>query len=350
MNQTPTARGFRQPAEWESHRACWLAFPHNAYEWGEPLAAAQAEFVAFCEAIADVDPRTGKAQGEQIELLVANIEVLEQARRALARIPVNFHLIPYDDIWLRDCAPIFIKDVEGAVAAATFQFNVWGRKFDLPLDERVATQIAKGTGLPVFEHSFVLEGGSVETDGEGTCLTTRQCLLNPNRNPGRDPATLERDLKSALGYQKILWLEDGLANDHTDGHIDTIARFVAPGAVMCMVPQTADDPNAAVLERIARTLATFSDAQGRPLRVVTVPSPGRVLDDAGQVMPASYVNFYIGNSTVVVPTYGSEFDRAAVAAIAAHFPNHRTVGRSAKAILTAGGAFHCITQQEPQSV
>jgi agmatine deiminase len=150
-----------------------------------------------------------------------------------------------------------------------------------------------------------------------------------------------------LGYHKILWLDEGLINDHTDGHIDTIARFIAPGVVMCMAPQTEDDPNAATLERIAQALATFTDAQGHPLQVVTIPSPGRVLDEDGEVLAASYVNFYIGNSTVVVPTYGSAFDEAAVKAIAAHFPTRRTIGRSARAIVTGGGAFHCITQQQP---
>jgi agmatine deiminase len=348
MIQNLTAHGFHQPAEWVHHRACWLAFPHNEYEWGKPLAAAQAEFVALCQAIADVDSATGQAQGEQIELLAANLEVLEQARHALVGTPINFHLIPYDDIWLRDCAPIFVKDSAGVVAAATFRFNVWGNKFALPLDEKVSVHIAKGTGLDLLEYPFVLEGGSVETDGEGTCLTTRQCLLNPNRNPDLDQATLEQFLRTALGYQKILWLEDGLLNDHTDGHIDTIVRFIAPGVVMCMVSQSADDPNAATLERIVQTLATFTDAQSRQLNVVTIPSPGRVLDDEGEIMAASYVNFYIGNSTVVVPTYGTEFDAVAVEAIAPHFPTRRTVGLSAKAILTAGGAFHCITQQQPR--
>jgi agmatine deiminase len=347
MTQNLTPQGFSHPAEWTHHHACWLAFPHNAYEWGEPLAAAQKEFVGLCEAIADVDPATGLARGEQIELLTTNLEVLNQARHLLAGIPVNFHLIPHDDIWLRDCAPIFVKDAEGDVSAAVFRFNVWGNKFALPLDEQVAVQIAKGTGLPVLEYPFVLEGGSVDTDGEGTCLTTRQCLLNPNRNPDLDEATLEQFLKTALGYQKILWLDDGLLNDHTDGHIDTIARFIAPGVVMCMAPQSADDPNAETLERIAETLSTFTDAQSRSLKVVTIPSPGRVLDDEGQIMPASYVNFYIGNSTVVVPTYSSEFDDAAVATIATHFPTRRTIGRSARAIVTGGGAFHCITQQQP---
>jgi agmatine deiminase len=347
MTQNLTAQGLSQPAEWEPHRACWLAFPHNAYEWGEPLAAAQLEFVSLCQAIADIDPTTGQARGEQIELLVANIDVLEQARQLLTGTPVNFHLLPYDDIWLRDCAPIFVRNQSSAIAAAVFQFNVWGDKFSLPLDRKVAIQIAKGTGFQTFEHPFVLEGGSVETDGEGTCLTTRQCLLNPNRNPELDQETLEQYLKSALGYQKILWVDEGLINDHTDGHIDTIVRFIAPSVVMCMTPQTEDDPNAATLERIAQTLTTFTDVKGRPLKVVTIPSPGRVLDDDGQIMAASYVNFYIGNSTVVVPTYGSEFDEAAVAAIAHYFPTRRTIGLPSKAILTAGGAFHCITQQQP---
>jgi agmatine deiminase len=347
MIQNLTAKGFNHPAEWEHHRACWLAFPHNAYEWGNMLASTQSEFVGLCEAIANVDPATGLAQGEQIELLVTNLEVLAQARQLLAGIPVNFHLISHDDIWLRDCAPIFVSNPSGVIAATVFQFNAWGNKFALPLDEKVAAQIAKGTGVQVFEYPFFLEGGSVETDGEGTCLTTRQCLLNPNRNPELNQETLEQYLKSALGYHKILWLDEGLINDHTDGHIDTIARFIAPGVVMCMAPQTEDDPNAATLERIAQTLATFTDAQGRPLQVVTIPSPGRVLNGNGEIMAASYVNFYIGNSTVVVPTYGSAFDEAAVKAIATHFPTRRTIGRSARAIVTGGGAFHCITQQQP---
>ncbi|MGB8700205.1 MAG: agmatine deiminase family protein [Thermosynechococcaceae cyanobacterium] len=347
MNRTPTDLGFRQPAEWSPHRACWVAFPYNAKEWGEPLAAAQAEFVALCRAIADPDPVTGGPRGETIELLAANLAVLEQARHALIGIPVNFHLIPYDDIWLRDCAPLFVTNPQRETAAVVFQFNVWGHKFDLPQDEQIALQIAKGTGLPFFEYRLVLEGGSVETDGAGTCLTTRQCLLNPNRNPDLDQATLEKLLKSALGYETILWLDEGLLNDHTDGHIDTLVRFVAPGVAICMQPQSPDDPNAAVLDRIAAELATFKDARGKTLQIIPIPSPGLVLDDAGQIMPASYVNFYIGNSTVVVPTYGTEFDQPAVAAIAACFPDRKTVGLSAKALLTAGGAFHCITQPQP---
>ncbi len=346
MNSTPTAQGFSQPAEWTHHRACWLAFPHNVKEWGAQLPAVQQEFVALCQAIADIDPVTGEPQGEQIELLVPNLDVLAQARHALAKIPATFHLMPYDDIWLRDSGPIFVS-YGNEVAAVCFQFNVWGQKFDLPKDCQVALAIAKATRLQVFEYPFVLEGGSIESDGEGTCLTTRQCLLNPNRNPDLDQTTVEKYLRSALGYETILWLDEGLENDHTDGHIDTIARFVAPGVVVCMSAHSADDPNAQVLARIAQTLATFTDAKGRLLKVVTIPSPGRVLDKDGQVMPASYVNFYIGNRTVVVPTYGTEFDQSAVEAISALFPGRKTIGLSAKAIVSEGGAFHCITQQQP---
>jgi agmatine deiminase len=346
MNQTPASLGFRQPAEWAPHRACWLAYPYNEYEWGTRLAAVQQEFVALCKAIADIDPITGQARGEQVELLVANIEVLEQARTALAGIPVNFHLIPYDDIWLRDCAPIFVSNGD-QTAAVQFQFNAWGDKFDLPQDQKVAAQISKGTGLPVFEYPCVMEGGSLETDGEGTCLTTKQCLLNPNRNPDLEADSLEQFLTSAFGYEKFLWLDQGLLNDHTDGHIDTLVRFVAPGVVVCMVPQTQDDPNAAVLKQIVKTLASWTDAKGRKIQMVTIPSPGAVLDDDGQMMAASYVNFYIGNHVVIVPTYDSPFDDAAVKAIAACFPTRRTVGLSAKAIVSGGGAFHCITQQQP---
>jgi agmatine deiminase len=194
----------------------------------------------------------------------------------------------------------------------------------------------------------VLEGGSVEVDGEGTLLTTRQCLLHPNRNPSLTQAAAEGWLEEALGVQKVLWLAEGLMNDHTDGHVDTLARFVAPGVVVCM-EASLDDPNAPVLEAIGRDLDRMTDAQGRKLTVVRVPSPGRILGRDGAIMPASYVNFYIGNRAVVVPTYLSPHDDDAVEAIARLFPTRLTVGIDARSILSGGGAFHCITQQQPRA-
>jgi agmatine deiminase len=346
--ETPRAAGFAMPAEWERHAACWLAWPHAADLWLENLAAAQEGFVALARGIADPDPKTGAPRGEALSVLVPSAREEATAREALGSLPVRFHHVPTGDIWLRDTAPVFVVGPRGEVGAVRFAFNGWGKKYVLPHDDAVAERIAALSGKRTFAFAWVLEGGSVEVDGEGTCLTTRQCLLNPNRNPGMNGAAIEAGLRDALGCEKVLWLEDGLLNDHTDGHIDTLARFVAPGVVLCMEPRRADDPNRAVLEAIRRALGSMKDARGRKLEVLTVPSPGRVLDDSDLVMPASYVNFYIANTTVVVPQYGVPADEEAVRRVAEAFPQRRAVGAPAKAILAGGGAFHCITQQEPR--
>ncbi|MBP1773423.1 MAG: hypothetical protein H6P99_2586 [Holophagaceae bacterium] len=339
MNPSPLL----QPAEWDRHSACWLAWPGHGHLWRENLAPAQAEWAALCLAIAEQG-------GEGLEILVQDDAAEAAARAALAPVlgQVRFHRVPVGDIWLRDTAPIFVKDVDGRLQAACFRFNGWGGKYVLPEDDRVAGRVAAQSGLPRRDQDWILEGGSVEVDGEGTVLTTRQCLLNPNRNPGLIQAELEAALTLGLGARKVLWLDEGLLNDHTDGHIDTLARFVAPGVVVCMQALDGDDPNATALDQIAADLATFTDARGRRLQVVRIPSPGLVPDEEGEPMPASYVNFYIGNRTVVVPTYGTPHDEAAVAALAPLFPDRRVLGRSARAILSGGGAFHCITQQQPE--
>lgn len=338
-----TRPAFLQPAEWDRHSACWLAWPGHGHLWQENLAPAQAEWTALCLAIAEDG-------GEALDILVQNAGNEAAARVALAPVlgQVRFHRVPTGDIWLRDTAPIFVKDGEGRLHAACFRFNGWGGKYVLPDDDRVADRVAGMAGMPRLAHDWILEGGSVEVDGEGTVLTTRQCLLNPNRNPGLNQVEIEAALATGLGAKKVLWLDEGLLNDHTDGHIDTLARFVAPGVVVCMEALDAADPNAATLDRLAADLASFTDAEGRKLQVVRIPSPGLVLDEEGEPMPASFVNFYIGNRAVVVPTYGTPYDEAAVAALAPLFPGRRVVGRSARAILSGGGAFHCITQQQPE--
>jgi agmatine deiminase len=347
MGHHPADLGFQHPAEWTPHNSCWLAYPHLQDEWGEYLTAAQAEFIELCLAIAAVDPMTGEARGEKLDILVPNISDIEPLQQRLGPIPVRFHLIAYDDGWLRDAGPIFVRHPEGQVAAVRFQFNAWGGKFTFDRDPAVAMAIAKSTGLPIYEYPVVLEGGSIDTDGEGTALTTRQCLLNPNRNPTLTQQDLEQILHQSLGYEKVLWLADGLLNDHTDGHIDMIARFVAPGIVLCMHPADNADPNKAILERIIVSLQSMTDAQGRTLQVRTIPSPGQILDNDGELLAASYVNFYIGNHIVAVPTYGVEQDAKALAEISACFPDRETVGCPAKAFIAKGGAFHCITQQQP---
>jgi agmatine deiminase len=338
-HETPRALGFRQPAEWQPHQACWVAWPSHADLWLDALPEVQGHFAAFCRAI---------GEGERLEVLVLDAAGETAARAALAEVPARFHHIPFGDIWLRDTAPIFLRSPSGEVAAATFAFNGWGGKYVLEHDDRVSERVAGATGLRTFRFPIVLEGGAVETDGEGTLVTTRQCLQSQSRNPGLGAGDVERALCDALGADRVLWLGEGLQNDHTDGHVDTLARFVAPGRVVCMEARDADDPNAAVLARIARDLAAMTDARGRRLEVERLPSPGCVRDGEGRVLPASYANFYVGNRTVAVPTYGSPHDAEAVERVGALFPGRRSVGIPARALLGGGGAFHCITQQQPR--
>ncbi|HEX5854008.1 MAG TPA: agmatine deiminase family protein [Thermoanaerobaculia bacterium] len=344
---TPRAAGFRQPAEWDRHEAVWLAWPSHRDLWGDALGRVRSAFTAFASATADVDPATGRPRGERLDVLVPDAENEALAKSALAGLGARFHRIPFGDIWLRDTAPVFLVGPGGMRATASFGFNGWGGKYVLEGDDGVSSRIAEAAGLPAFRFPWVLEGGSVEVDGEGTCLTTRQCLLNPNRNTGMSREATEAGLRDALSATTVLWLGDGLLNDHTDGHVDTLARFVAPGVVVCMGPARQDDANRQVLVEIERDLRSFRDAKGRALNVMTIPSPGVVRDADGEAMPASYVNFYIANTTVVVPAYGVPNDEAARAGVARLFPTRRAVSVPARDLLEGGGAFHCITQQEP---
>jgi agmatine deiminase len=354
LSSTPFSDGFFQPAEWAPHSAVWLAWPSHADLWREALEPVRDAFVRFVVAIADPGP-SGQPHGERIELLVPDEENEALATRRLEGLPVHCHRIPFGDIWLRDTAPVFLKRKAGAageagqIAAVSFAFNGWGGKYVLPHDDQVSACVAAAaaeSGAKRYRFPFVLEGGSVEVDGEGTCLTTRQCLLNPNRNPGLGSDELEELLRASLGVKTVLWLGDGLLNDHTDGHVDTIARFVAPGKAVCMAG-AGDDPNREALEAIRRDLASFRDARGRLLQVETLPSPGSVVGEEGELMPASYVNFYIANTTVVVPQYGVNADEAALLRVGQLFPTRRAVGVPARDLLAGGGAFHCISQQQP---
>jgi agmatine deiminase len=246
---------------------------------------------------------------------------------------------PFGDIWLRDTGPIILKG-GGLPRAAVFRFNGWGGKYDLEGDDTVGLRLAETADLEAKRHDWVLEGGAIDSDGTGLLVTTEQCLLNPNRNPGLGREEVEARLRSDLGAERILWLGEGLLNDHTDGHVDNLARFVGENRLGLPVPAGSDDPNAAV----------YADARARAeafgVEVAPLPSPGRVERD-GEIVPASYMNFYIGNAAVVVPVYGAANDSAAVAAIGALFPERRAIGIRADHVLTGGGSFHCISQQMP---
>jgi agmatine deiminase len=328
------------PAEWSPHRAMWLGFPSHGELWQEDLASAQTEVAALARALAGPG-------GERVRLMVCGDEAMLAARAALDGVHgVEFVQAQFGDIWLRDTGPIFLSG-EPDARAAGFQFNGWGGKYILDDDDLVASQIAAAAGVPLSPHPFVLEGGALDHDGFGAAITTRQCLLNPNRNPGWTETAAEAALGKALGAERVLWLDQGMLNDHTDGHVDNLARFVAPGVVACPVAYGRDDPNAGVYDDIAHALALMTGPRGAPLQVARIASPGRIEDEDGAIIPASHMNFIIANTAVIAPIYNEAAGGLALDALRALFPERAVIGLSARAILTGGGSFHCITQQEP---
>jgi agmatine deiminase len=327
------------PAEWAPQKAIWTAWPADAEEWNGDLASPRRDVAALVRAL---------APSNQVRLLVAGGEAEASARAALEDAA---ELIParYGDIWLRDTGPIFARTATGPIALR-FQTNGWGGKFDLPDDATVGDEIARLARTPARKFDFVLEGGAVEHDGEGTFLATRETLLNANRN-GWTEAQAEAALVEAFGARKIVWLDRGLLNDHTDGHIDVLARLVRPARVVCQSPYGADDPNADVLAEVARTLEAATDALGRRFELVRMPSPGRVVNELGDALPASHMNFVIANGVVAVPVYGTPSAARAVEALQAVFRDRKVVGLPSLGLLgsgsAGGGSFHCITREEP---
>lgn len=327
------------PAEWAPHRAMWVGWPSREQYWPGNLADAQGEVDALVRALA------GPGR-EQVKLMVGAPEVFAETQARFADVE-NVEVVHglFGDIWLRDTGPIFKA---GSARAAAFQFNGWGGEFVMEHDDTVATQIGAASGVPLDHNDFILEGGALDHDGQGTVLTTRQCLLNRNRNTDWTEAKAEAALAEAIGARKVLWLGDGLLNDHTDGHVDNLARFVAPGMVAHPVAWGRGDPNDDVYADLARTLSTMTDAEGRRIRLLPLPSPGFVADADGRPVPASHMNFLIANGAVIVPTYGD--DRAADLAcqgLATVFPDREIIPLPSIHILTGGGSFHCISQQEP---
>jgi agmatine deiminase len=339
MQRSLNEAGIFVPAEWAPQKAIWTAWPADLEQWDGDLATPRREMAALVRAL---------SASNRVRLLAAGTEAEASARAALGEVA---EIVParYGDIWLRDTGPIFARDDRGPVALR-FRTNGWGGKFDLPDDTTVGDEIARAAGTPIRAFNFVLEGGAIENDGEGTILTTRQAVLNANRN-GWTEAQAEAALREAIGARKIIWLDRGLRNDHTDGHIDTLARFVGPGRVVCQSPSGANDPNAKILNEIARMLEAATDASGRKLEVIRIPSPGLVHDTRGEPAPASHANFVIANDIVVMPTYGTPSGTRAVEALQKAFPSRKVVGLPSRGILgtgmAGGGSFHCITREEP---
>ncbi len=319
------------PPEWHPQDWLWIGFPHDASEWPGALARAQEQIAAFANAVAE--------SGQPVRLIVR--DAANEARaRSLLGANVGIERRVYGDIWLRDTGPLVVADAHRNRSARRFGFNGWGGKYLMPGDATIGAELAHDAGLAVTTADWILEGGAIDGDGTGVVVTTEQCLLNPNRNPGLTRGKIEARLARDLGLTRVLWLGDGLLNDHTDGHVDNLARFVAPGRLALPVATGSDDPNAAI----------YADAAARAralgIEVVEVPSPGRI-EWGGVVQPASYMNFVITSNLVVVPVFGSAHDEAGVAAFAALFPERATVGLMADVVLAGGGGFHCASQQMP---
>jgi agmatine deiminase len=325
------AMNYRMPPEWHPQDWLWIGFPHDSEEWPGFLEAAQAQIAAFASAVAD--------SGQEVRLLVRD-EANAAAARKLASARVRIEQRVYGDVWLRDTGPLVLADGAGHRAARRFGFNGWGGKYLMEGDQEIGEALARDAGLEVATGDWILEGGAIDGDGAGLVATTEQCLLNPNRNPALSRGEIEARLAADLGFSRVLWLGDGLINDHTDGHVDNLARFVAPGVLALPRATGADDPNAAI----------YADAKARAeafgVTVREVPSPGRI-ERGGRIEPASYMNFAITSRLVVVPTFGVAHDADGVAAVAALFPGRETIGLPADAVLAGGGGFHCASQQMP---
>jgi agmatine deiminase len=327
----------RWPAEWEPHRATWLAWPHAPGTWPGHLAEARAEYAGIVRAL----------QGrEAVELLVADSAMEEAARKQLAAAGVDpdrglrFHHVPTNDSWLRDSGPIFVEDDDEMRCALAFSFNAWGGKYPpWDLDDRVGAVIADRAGVACEELTFVLEGGSIDGDGAGTILTTESCLLNPNRETApRTREQMERRLARWLGARRVVWLGEGIAADDTDGHIDDCARFVAPGVVVAACADAG--PDQAILAENRRRLASA----GLEVHDLPMPPPHRV---GGEVCPASYANFYLANGAALVPTFGAGSDARALAVLRDVLPGRDVIGVPCRTLVLGLGAIHCLSQQEP---
>ena len=354
MNQTtlpsdPDWSKYRLPAEWERHEATFLAWPHNAETWPGLLEAVQQTYLDIIRAL---------LPGEKVILLATDCGAAQsiQERLEKEKIPsenLKVVTIPNDDAWVRDSGPIFMLRRDSGNPrriAHDFIFNSWGRKYGpWDKDDVIPLAACRMTDTPCFRHDFVLEGGSLDTDGLGTLLTTEQCLLNPNRNSSHDRKAIEGRLAEWLGIRKIIWLNDGLEGDDTDGHIDDITRFLAPGVVVTVVEPDTRDANHAPLHENLQRLRHARDSRGNPLQIIELPMPPR-LDGPHHRNPASHANFYIGNSAVLVPVFQSPTDSVVLDLLRPHFPGRQVVGIDCQALVAGLGAIHCITQQMPAIV
>jgi agmatine deiminase len=348
-NDTPAALGYRMPAEWNLHEATWIAWPHQRADW--PGKFSTIPWV-YCEIVRQLQA------GETVRILVNSAAAGNRARGQLRRagVPldrVEFFITPTDRVWTRDYGPSFVRSAAGEVAAVDWGFNGWAKYANFEHDNAAGTQIVTGLGVRSWQPTLdgrrvVLEGGSIDVNGAGLLLTTEECLLSPiqQRNPGLTRQDYEQLFADYLGAPKVLWLGRGIAGDDTHGHVDDLARFVAPRTVVTVVEENGDDENYRLLQENLERLRGMTDSEGNRLEVVPLPMPRPVVF-RGQRLPASYANFYIANGRVLVPTFNDPADRRALGILSELFPGREVVGIHAVDLVWGLGTLHCLTQQQP---
>ncbi len=349
ITSTPAALGYRMPAEWQRHTATWLSWPKDPETWPDRVPEVEEIFLQMMAAL---------APHEIVNLLVDD-RATEATVRARCTFPgaenIHYHQIPTVDSWIRDYGPNFlVAEKQAPLAFNDWIFNAWGNKYEeLKQDDSVPARLESLLRVPRFEPGIVMEGGSIEVNGSGCVLTTEQCLLNPNRNSHLSKDEIEGYLKSYLGVERVLWLGEGIVGDDTDGHIDDIARFVAPDTIVCAVEDDPEDANYELLQDNLTRLRAMTDANGRAFEMVTLPMPGVVggtSTDSRNLdrLPASYANFYIANEVVLAPVFGHANDGEALEILQRLFPTRRVVGINCEPLVWGMGTIHCVTQQQPE--
>ena len=340
--ETPAALGYRMPAEWEPHAATWLSWPRR-------------EGISFPDSFNRVLPALramveALIESEQVCINICNGAHEAEARAVLDGLSmerITFYRIPTNEPWCRDHGPIFLtRNTDPRLAIVDWDYNAWGGKYPpCDLDEVVPTRAAQFLDVPVFYPRMILEGGSIEVNGAGALLTTESCLLNPNRNPSLGRAEVEQRLRDYFGIQEILWLAEGIEGDDTDGHIDDLARFVSEHTVVTVVEENGEDENYQPLQENLARLSEMKIDQ-RQIEIIALPMPKKIVRERLR-LPASYANFYVANTCVLVPTFADPADETALSILRKLFPDRRVIGIDCRELIWGLGTFHCLTQQQP---
>ncbi|MCX7843179.1 MAG: agmatine deiminase family protein [Clostridia bacterium] len=335
----PAELSFKMPPEWSRHERTFMEWPIGEAVWPGPLEEIHEVFVDIARKISAFEPVTMIARPEAAR---------EAARKCGSHIDVL--QIAHDDSWIRDNGPTFVVNPKGEIAGINWIFNAWGGKYPCDMDNLVAPRILKAFGVHCFNAPFVLEGGSIHVDGEGTLITTEECLLNANRNPSLGREEIEFYLKKYLGVEKIIWLKNGLFGDDTDGHVDNVACFARPGVILIQTTQNPDDPNYSNSVENLEILRNAVDARGRKFEIIEIEQPPESFYEDLR-LTLSYVNFYFVNGGIILPVFGGraeETDIKAVETFKKLFPDRRIVTINGMPIARGGGNVHCATQQKPE--